>query len=154
LSIAAALSFAALPGTAKSAKEYLVYVGTYTRGASRGIYVCRFNAATGKLSAPRLAAATESPSFLALHPSGRFLYAVNEVDNFAGAKGGSVTAFAVDRRSGDLTQLNAVSSRGSGPCYVTVDPTGKNALVANYGSGSVAVLPIGSDGRLSEASAF
>jgi 6-phosphogluconolactonase len=146
----------ALPLGAGAAKktDYFVYFGTYTRGASRGIYVCRFDGATGKLSAPRLAAEIESPSFLALHPSGRFLYAVNEVDNFAGAKGGSVTGFSVDRRTGDLTKLNAVSSRGSGPCYVTVDATGKNALVANYGSGSVAVLPIGSDGRLSEASAF
>ena len=133
--------------------EYFVYVGTYSRDQSKGIYVCRFDAASGNLSAPRLAAESENPSFLAVHPSGRFLYAANEVDNY-GDRTGSVTAYAVDRKSGDLKLLNRVSSKGAGPCYVTVDRSSKDLLVANYSGGSVAVLPIGADGRLAEASAF
>jgi 6-phosphogluconolactonase len=150
---------AALAGLAAAKKpagktEYFVYVGTYTREKSQGIYVCRLNAASGNLSAPRLAAESENPSFLALHPSGRFLYAVGEVDNYGGGRTGSVTAYAVDRKSGDLRLVNRVSSKGAGPCYVTVDRSGKDVLVANYSGGSVAVLPIGADGRLAEASAF
>jgi 6-phosphogluconolactonase len=88
-----------------------------------------------------------NPSFLAPHPNGRFLYAVSE------ESGGSVSAYAIDPASGKLTLLNKVSSQGRGPCYATVDRTGKAVLVANYNSGSFAVLPIDRDGRLREASA-
>lgn len=128
--------------------DYFAYIGTYTKDKSKGIYVYRFQAGDGKLTPLGLAAETPSPSFLAVHPSRRFLYAVNE------ERGGAVSAFAVDFRTGKLTFLNTVSSRGGGPCYVAVDKSGKNVLVANYGGGSVAVLPIGEDGKLSEASAF
>lgn len=131
--------------------ECLVYFGTYTSGKSKGIYVSRFDTASGKLSAPELAAETTNPSFVAIHPSHRFLYAVGEL---SGKKGGAVSAFAIDPQSGKLTLLNQQSSVGVGPCFVAVDKAGKNALVANYGGGSVAALPIQSDGRLAEASSF
>jgi 6-phosphogluconolactonase len=83
-----------------------------------------------------------------------FIYAIGEVGTFAGGKGGAVSAFSIDAATGKLTLLNQKSSRGPGPCHVTVDRLGKNALVANYGGGSVACLPIGEDGRLGDATAF
>ena len=131
-----------------------VYVGTYTGARSKGIYLLELDLATGTLSAPVLAAETANPSFLAIHPDQHFLYAVGELDNFKGKKGGAVTAFAIDPKSGKLTQLNQQSSKGGGPCHLVVDARGKNVLVANYGGGSVAVLPIDADGKLREASCF
>jgi 6-phosphogluconolactonase len=134
--------------------QTLVYFGTYTGAASRGIYVSRFDPVSGRLTAPELAAETENPSFLAAHPSGRFLYAVNEVDDFQGEAAGSATGFAIDPGSGRLTALNRSSSKGPGPCYLSLDRTGRHLLVANYAGGSVAVLPVGTDGRLGPATAF
>jgi 6-phosphogluconolactonase len=131
-----------------------VYVGTYTGKNSKGIYRFDFDLATGKLTNQALAGETTNPSFLAIYPNGRFLYAVGEVDSVGGKKGGAVTAFAIDAKTGDLKQLNQQSSGGGGPCHIVVDKQGKNALVANYGGGSVAALPIGEDGKLAEASAF
>lgn len=130
-----------------------VYVGTYTDGTSRGIYRLTFDAATGTLTRPVLVAETKNPSFLARHPSGRFLYAVGEVSTFKGAKTGVVSAFAIDPKTGDLTLLNQQPSEGSGPCHLLVDHDGRKVLVANYGGGSVAVLPIDADGRLRRATA-
>jgi 6-phosphogluconolactonase len=129
-----------------------VYVGTYTDGTSRGIYRFRFDPATGQTTAPVLAAETKNPSFLALHPNGRFLYAVGEVESLGGAKTGAVSAFSIDPRTGDLTLLNQQASEGAGPCHLVVDKTGRNVLVANYGGGTVAVLPVEADGRLKAAS--
>lgn len=131
-----------------------VYFGTYTGEKSRGIYTSRLNLASGALTAPELAAETQNPSFLAVHPSRTFLYAVNEVRTFQDQPGGSVSGFAIDRKTGKLTPLNQQSSRGGGPAHLVVDKGGRNVLVANYGGGSVAVLPIGSDGMLKPASAF
>jgi 6-phosphogluconolactonase len=138
---------------ADDAQKLWVYVGTYT-GKSKGIYFSELDMSSGELSAPVLAATTTRPSFLALHPNHRFLYAVNEVDSFAGMKSGSVSAFAVDSQTGALTLLNQQPSRGGSPAHLTVDRQGKNVLVANYGGGSVAVLPIGQDGRLGPATGF
>ena len=129
------------------AAEYLVYAGTYSRGDSRGIYVFHFNTSNGKLSGPTLAAETLNPSFLAEHPNHRFLYAVNE----GGQGGNKVSAFAIDPKSGKLAPLNAVSSEGDGPCHLAVDATGKWLVVANYNNGTMALIPILSDGRLGEA---
>jgi 6-phosphogluconolactonase len=134
--------------------DFLVYVGTYTGPVSRGIYAYRFSSAMGRLTALGLAAETTNPSFLAAHPSGNYLYAVNEVGEFEGRKTGAVSAFALDRGTGKLTLLNQVSSRGAGPCHLSLDRTGRYVLVANYGGGSVAALPILEDGRLGEASGF
>ncbi len=131
-----------------------VYVGTYTRGESKGIYLCRLDLQTGELRAPALAGETVNPSFLAIHPSRECLYAVGEIGNFAGKKSGAVSAFRIDRKSDKLKLINHQLSGGRGPCHLVVDPTGKNVLVANYGGGSIAVLPIGEGGRLGEATAL
>jgi 6-phosphogluconolactonase len=130
-----------------------VYVGTYTAGGkSKGIYRFELDPSTGATTRPELAAESANPSFLAIHPSRRFLYAVNEVANFGG-NSGAVSAFAIDPQSGSLKPLNQGSSHGSGPCHIVVDKQGRHVLVANYGGGSVAALAVGEDGRLGEATA-
>ncbi len=144
--------FAAEP--ASGSGQTLVYFGTYTGPNSKGIYVSKLDPATGQLSTPELAAEVSSPSFVALHPSRRFLYAVNEVSNFNGKKTGAVSAFSIDAKSGKLKLLNQQPSGGDGPCHLMVDSTGKNVLVANYGGGSCCLLPIGADGRLGPSTAF
>jgi 6-phosphogluconolactonase len=141
-------------GASGAERAYLAYTGTYTAGKnSKGIYVFRFDAATGKLTPLGLAAESNSPSFLAIHPNHHFLYAAIEVGDFNGQKSGAVAAYSIDRNTGKLTFLNQVSSHGAGPCHVMVDKTGKNVFVANYDGGSIAVLRIGADGKLGEASA-
>ncbi len=154
MSIAAAVTASAAARDARSGEKLRVYLGTYTGGDSKGIYVCELDLGSGQLSQPRLAAEAVNPSFLAIHPSRKFLYAVGEISELAGKPGGGVLALAVDAQSGQLTALNQQPSGGAGPCHLTVDATGKNVLVANYGGGSVACLPIGKDGRLGEATAF
>jgi 6-phosphogluconolactonase len=129
----------------------LVYFGTYTGAKSKGIYVSRFDSATGRLTDPELAVATASPSFLALHPSQRFLYSAGETSILNGKRVGAVAAFSVNAKTGRLTLLNRQSSGGEGPCHVAVDQSGKCLLVANYGDGSIAALPIQADGALAEA---
>jgi len=133
------------------AESFRVYFGTYTGAKSKGIYVAQFDSVTGKLSRPELAAETRNPSFLAVHPNVRFLYAVGEVNDTQGQRAGAVNAFAIESSSGKLTPLNQQTSGGTGPCHISVDATGKCALVANYGSGSIAALPIRADGSLGEA---
>lgn len=136
-----------------SGGQYLMYVGTYTGPASKGIYAYRFDASTGRATPLGLAAETANPSFLAIDPTQRFLYAVNEISDYQGQKSGAISAFAIDRKSGKLTLLNQVASHGAGPCYVSLDQTGKYVLAANYDGGTVAVFPVLKDGRLREASA-
>jgi 6-phosphogluconolactonase len=158
--LALLLSQTALParGAGEGPKKLMVYVGTYTHDKkSDGIYRMELDLATGKLSAPRLAVKAVNPSFLAIHPTGKFLYAVGESDSFAGKgkKGtGAVNAFAIDPKSGDLTLLNQQSSEGGGPCHVVLDRAGKHAFAANYGGGNACALPIGIDGKLGAASGF
>lgn len=139
---------------AASAASQWVYFGTYTGKKSKGIYVARFDPKSGDLSPADLVAETPSPSFLAVHPKNRFLYAVNEISEFQGKKAGAVSAYSVNASTGKLSPINQQSSGGSGPGHLIVDKGGKNVLVANYGGGSVASLPIGSDGELAAASAF
>jgi 6-phosphogluconolactonase len=136
--------------------KYLFYVGTYTEhgSKSKGIYAYRYDADTGEIASLGLAAEATNPSFVALDPTGRFLYAVNEVGNYKGPNSGGVSAFSIDHATGKLTFLNEVASRGADPCYITVDRTGKFVLVANYTGGSVAAFPVLADGKLGEASAF
>src|SRR5687768_5139252 len=100
------LTSSSLIGADESASKQRVYLGTYTGAKSKGIYACEFDAATGKLSEPRLVAETVNPTFLALHPNGKQLYAVNEVAKFLGKDAGGITAFAIDEKTGDLKQLN------------------------------------------------
>ena len=135
-------------------RDWRVYIGTYTDGASEGIYLLRFDAQTGRLTSPELAAKIENPSFLALHPTKPLLYAVGVTTRENGEKWDSVTAFVIDPSSGILTQLNRESSMGGGPCHVAVARTGRHVAVANYGGGNIAVLPIREDGPLGAASAF
>jgi len=138
---------------ASATQSMRIYFGTYTGPKSKGIYVSRFDPATGKLGPPELAAQTVNPSFLAVHPHRRFLYAVGETSDFGGKREGAVKAFSIGEESGQLTLLNHQSSGGAGPCHLAVDHSGKCLLVANYGSGSIAALPIQSDGSLAEPSA-
>ena len=151
-----ASSLTQTPASTAAGGEMLVYFGTYTgeKTSSKGVYVSRLDLASGKVSPPELAAETINPSFLAVHPTGRFLYAANEIRDFDGKESGSVSGFAVDRKTGRLTPLNQQASVGRGPAHLVVDPKGSNVLVANYGGGSVAVLPLGADGLLKPASAF
>jgi 6-phosphogluconolactonase len=147
----------ALPGLAFAqvgvprSGELLVYVGTYTTGKSEGIYLYSLNLSSGELKHVATTSGVVNPSFLAIAPSRRYLYAVNEVEEFAGKKSGAVSAFAVDQRTGALRLLNQRPSLGGAPCYVVVDQTGRFVLVANYAGGNVAVLPVNSDGGLGEA---
>lgn len=139
--------YSAANDTAKS--KYLVYIGTYTGPKSKGIYAYRFDAAALKLESVGLVGEIVRPSFLTVHPNQRFLYAVSELGN-DGKVNGSITAFAIDRKSGMLTPLNTVSSGGGGSCHLVVDKTGKALVVANYGSGRVASFKVEPDGRLSD----
>jgi 6-phosphogluconolactonase len=143
-------------GAAKDSPKdkYLLFVGTYTEKESKGIYAYRFDAASSELTPLGVAAETTNPSFLAIDPSHRFLYAVNEVPKYKGASSGAVSAFAINRQTGKLSLLNEVASRGADPCYIAFDKTGKYALVANYTGGNVAVFPVRADGRVGESSAF
>ncbi|WP_439631105.1 lactonase family protein [Gemmata sp.] len=146
--VAVALAFA---GTA-AADDSWVFFGTYTdKAGSKGIYRAKFDAKTGKLSEPELAAEMGSPSFLAVHPSNKFLYAVGEG---GGKDGGPVVAYSVDAKTGALTKLNELLSGGSGPCHVSIHPKGTHAIVANYGGGSTAFYKLGDDGKLVERIAF
>jgi 6-phosphogluconolactonase len=149
-------SLLAAAAPAAQPSKYLFFVGTYTEegSKSKGIYAYRYDAATSEITPLGLAAETTNPSFVALHPNGRFLYAVNEVGKYNGPNSGGVSAFSIDRATGKLTFLNEVPSRGADPCYITVDKTGKYVLVANYTGGSVAVFPVLADGKLGEASSF
>jgi len=140
--------------------DILVYVGTYTRrlahvmGKSEGIYVYRMDPSSGDLTHVSTTKDIDNPSFLALHPTRNFLYAVNEVNDFGDAASGAVSALALNPDDGSLTVLNQVSSQGTAPCHLCVDGTGNYVLTANYGSGSFAILPIQEDGSLAGASDY
>jgi 6-phosphogluconolactonase len=132
----------------------IAYVGTYTSKEGKGIYAFRFNRQTGELAPLGLAAETPNPSFLVLHPTGKFLYAVGYTGPATGPRIGFVRAFAVNPDPAKLTLLNEQSSGGGGPVRLTIDRSGTDVLVANYGTGSVAVLPVETDGRLGVATAL
>jgi 6-phosphogluconolactonase len=139
---------ALLPADAPKPAPMWVFVGTYTGAKSKGIYRYELDPASGRLSAGEVAAETTNPSFLAVHPTRKFLYAVGEVGSFGGQKAGAVSAFGLDAKTGQLTPLNQQPSGGPGPCHVTVDRAGKCVLVANYSGGSAASLPLEPDGKL------
>ncbi len=134
--------------------KILVYIGTYTQRGSRGVYLSNLDMKTGELSTPTLAAETKDPTFLAIHQNRKFLYAANEITDFDGKPAGAVSAYRIDAKSGKLTLINQQSSRGQGPCHLIVDRSGNNVLVANYGGGSVACLPINPDGSLGPSTSF
>lgn len=129
--------------------HYLAYVGTYTtKTASKGIYAFRYDASSGKLEPLGVAAETEDPSWIAIHPNGKFLYAVKEA-----GKNSMVSGFALNAQTGKLTLLDQLPALGEDPCYISLDKTGKYLLVANYSSGNVVVFPVGADGKLGPATA-
>jgi 6-phosphogluconolactonase len=138
------------------------YIGTYTpdlanphayaNGKGEGIYLANVDDVTGALSGLKLMAKDRSPAWLVLSADHKHLYTVNEIEAYGPNKSGSVTAYAVDTKSGALTKLNTVDSGGAGPCFISIDASGKFALVANYIGGSYAVFPIKADGSLGEAS--
>ena len=139
----------------KAPEAYRVYVGTYTNsGRSKGIYLLELDAKTGELTSKGLVARSADPSFLAIHPSKRYLYAVNELAQFEGAPGGAVSGFAIDQTTGALTPINQKPTKGAAPCHLVVDRSGKNVLAANYYGGSITCLPIDDSGKLGDASAF
>ena len=162
LRMAASSALSAGRALCAEAKSYLVYWGTYTEGGgqfgngeSQGIYVSRMDAATGRITQPELAAKTPNPSWLAIHPNHRYLYAVNERLEAGGkVPPGEVSAFSIDRKTGKLTAIDRVASRGGQPCHIATDKTGRMAMVANWSTGSTAAFPIGRRGELGESSAF
>lgn len=139
-----------------------VFVGTYTesilfgtgqilKGKGQGIHIYRFDTASGTLEPCGLAEGVRNPSYLAIHPSRRYLYAVNEMKEFEGLKSGAISAFALDPESGQLSFINQKPTHGTDPCHLSVAQTGECVLVANFASGSVCVLPIRPDGSLGDA---
>ena len=145
LSLATAILMSTTNASAASRQSttssYLVYVGTY----GKGIYAYRYHAPAPKLDSLGMVGEVVNASFLAAAPASRHLYAVSELE---GKVDGAVAAFNIDRKSGLLKALNSESSAGESPCHLTLDHTGKILAVANYGTGSVAVFPVDSDGRL------
>jgi len=129
--------------------RFLAFVGTYTsKTDSKGIYAFEFDPDSGKLTAKGVAAETHDPSWVLVHPNGKFAYAANE-----GGKESMITAFAIDANSTKLTQLNQVSALGQDPCHLSFDKSGKYLFAANYSSGNVVVFPILADGKLGEHTA-
>jgi len=133
---------------------FRIYFGTQAKGDERGIYMARFDAQTGQLSEPILASDSVRPGFIVLHPDRQHLYAAEATGSAPDTGSGCVSAYRIEEPAGILKDLNTQSSGGAGPCYVSIDPDGKTLLVANYRSGSCAVLPIRSDGTLNKAASI
>jgi 6-phosphogluconolactonase len=133
--------------------KYLLFVGTYTDKGAKGIYVYGYDSVSGKLSESQVAAETVNPSFVTIDDKKRMLYAVNEIQKYQNGSSGGVSAFSI-QPNGQLHFLNEVASGGADPCYVSLDKTGKYALVANYTGGSISAFPIQQDGSLGAATAF
>jgi len=137
----------------KQSQMYHVYIGAYTefpsaKGKAKGIHIYRLNGATGELALIGVAPGIINPSFLTFSADARFLYAVSEILTYDGKKSGAVSAFSIDRASGMLTMLNQQPTQGPGACHISIDATGKWALITNYHGGSVAVLPVLGNGSL------
>lgn len=131
------------------AQDPLMFIGTYTNGKSEGIYGFRFDPSKPDARQVSVTAGIRNPSFLAMSPDGRFLFAVSELNG--GGDAGRVISYRVDGANGVLTRINDQPSGGDDPCYVTVDKTGRWVIVGNYSSGSLSVLPVNADGSLGQA---
>ena len=149
-SVTLLLTYLSMTACAQSGKE-IVYIGTYSLRGSEGIYVFEFDRRAGTMKPLQSVSNAKSPSFLAIHPTGRFMYSVNEADQSGPSNAGAVSAYAIDGKTGKLNFLNSQSSMGRGPCHISIDQTGRTAFVSNYGGGSLTVLPINADGKLSAA---
>ncbi|MGV3663123.1 MAG: lactonase family protein [Prosthecobacter sp.] len=151
-----AFAFAALTTTAIAGDNFLVYFGTSTnpKNGAKGIYVARFNSASGELTQPELAAEAGNPGFLSIHPSKKYLYASSDVMKADGTKGGGISAFSIDKKTGKLTPINQSATSGMGPCHVGLDKTGKMAVISNYGNGTLSSYSIKEDGSVSPEVGF
>lgn len=134
---------------ATDSTPWRAYVGGYTGPESKGIQLLQMDRKSGALTEVKLVAELTNPTFLALHPNGKFLYAISEVN-----KESRIYGYAIDTKTGALTLLNQQVTGGNGPCHISLSADGRYAFTANYGSGSICVVPIGTDGRLQPPSAF
>ena len=135
--------------TIRKTRELRLYVGTYTSTSkSEGIYVCDFNIETGKITPLHTENDVADPSFLTIGQTNKYLFSVNELLEYEGKPGGSVSSFAIDPQTGDLKFLNKQPSVGGAPCHITASLNGKYVLVANYLGGNVSVFPVGPDGKI------
>ncbi|GAB3740034.1 hypothetical protein GCM10027594_20130 [Hymenobacter agri] len=143
------LSGCGRPATATQPADYLLYIGTNVSGAQdTSLFLFRVNASTGTFTRLSGQLGGASPTYLTLAPNRRFLYAVSETQTFRGAPGGGVSSFAIDPHTGGLKLLGQQPSGGASPCYISLDHSNKNALVANYVGGNVSILPVAADGTL------
>jgi 6-phosphogluconolactonase len=155
IAVAPLLLFSATLDPGKNSSQFLAFIGTYTNKTdSKGIYSFRFDTKTGQLTPIGVAAQTPDPSFLAVSANEKYLYAVNELPTFEGKSSGAVTSYSLDKKTGQLTQLNQAPSGGADPCHLSLDQTGKFLFVANYTGGNISAFPVAPDGRLGAASAF
>ncbi len=146
MKIICACTVALLAGIA-AADTCRVYIGTMAKGEQAGIYLAWLNMQTGQLSEPVRVSPVNGAGFIVIHPDKKHLYSASAVTELA-------SAFTISEPSGMLEKMNSQSTRGNGPCHISLDPSGKNLLVANYAGGSCAVLPIQNDASLAPASAF
>jgi 6-phosphogluconolactonase len=151
IAVLSALAFRGNSRARQKTQSLTLYIGTYTSGKSKGIYIYTVNAHSGELKYENTVEGVIDPSFLAIDRERRFLYAVNELDQFEGKPSGALSAFSIDRKTGDLHLLNQQPSLGGSPCHLILDATGSFLLVANYGGGNVSVFPVRSDGSLGSA---
>ncbi len=153
-------ALAKLADTTKTKNDTIMYLyaGTYTKAAnsisgnSGGIYVLKLDRRSGAMSKVAVSPATSNPSYLALHPDLKYLYAVNENGGKGPADFGSVTAFKIDSGTHQLRLIDSVSSMGKDPCYISLDPSSRFALVANYSSGNFSIFPLNTDGSIGKSS--
>lgn len=138
----------------RTIKQLNLFVGTYTTGSSKGIYAGKLDLHSGELRLWEAIEDVENPSFLVVHPNGRFVYAVNEVANFRGEVTGAVSSFKINPENLKLKLINVESSKGVAPCHISLDRTGNHLLVANYMGGSVVVLPLSEDGSIGKPCSF
>ena len=141
----------------QNGNELVIFVGTYTepeQSTSEGVYVYGINPSSGKLTLKTVAKNLINPSYLAVHPKSGFIYTIHENGTFEGKPGGGVIALDVNPETGETRVINIQSSGGEDPCYISIEQTGRYALVANYSSGCVAMLPIQPDGKLSAPSSI
>src|SRR5215472_3864400 len=131
-----------------NSQKYFAYVGTYAREEENGIHVYSFDPASGKLIFIQSIAGIANPSFLTLDSQKHYLYSVGETEIFQGRKGGSVTAFTIQPRTGELTWLNQQPTYGGAPCYISIDRTGTCLLIANYQDGSISLFPLRENGEI------
>ncbi|MDE1177284.1 MAG: lactonase family protein [Edaphobacter sp.] len=143
-----------LAALAKSGKEHMLFVGTQTEEESKGIYAYSFDSAAGELKQVGLAVEAQMPTFLALSPNRKMLFAANELDRYEDKRSGAISSYTIDRKAAKLTKVNEVATGGGGTCHVSVDHTGRCVFAANYGGGSATSFTVDATGKISDAVSF